>query len=110
MCNVVADAERGTARFAFAGLTVYSACGKTGTAQSGRIEPHAWFVAYAPADNPQVAVAVVIENSREGSEVAAPITRRILDYYFNAPVAPYFDWWTQSYVELNVPTGGTAGG
>lgn len=110
MCNVVADTERGTARFAFAGLTVYTACGKTGTAQSGRIEPHAWFVAYAPADNPQVAIAVVVENSREGSEVAAPITRRILDYYFNAPVAPYFDWWTESYVELNVPAGGTAGG
>lgn len=110
MCNVVADTERGTARFAYQGLTGYTACGKTGTAQSGRIEPHAWFVVYAPAENPQVAIAVVVENSREGSEVAAPISRRILDYYFNAPVAPYFAWWTESYVELNVPEGGTAGG
>ncbi len=110
MCRVVSDQERGTARFAFQAIA-YTACGKTGTAQSGRIEPHAWFVAYAPADNPQIAIAVVVPNSREGSEVAAPITRRILDAYFGAPAAPFPEWWnTEPYIELQVPTGGTAGG
>ncbi|MEL7234621.1 MAG: penicillin-binding transpeptidase domain-containing protein, partial [Chloroflexota bacterium] len=44
--------------------------------------PHAWFTAYAPADDPEVVVAVMVENAGEGSAVAAPIARDILDYYF----------------------------
>jgi penicillin-binding protein 2 len=87
----------------------YSVCGKTGTAQTGRIEPHGWFVAYAPADNPQIAIAAMVEHGREGSETAAPIVRRILDAYFGAPVAPYPDWWTDGYVAMNIPAGATGG-
>ena len=109
MCDVVSDQERGTARSAFWNIP-YTACGKTGTSQTSRIEPHAWFVVYAPADNPQIAVVVVAEHSREGSEVAAPIARRILDYYFGAPQAPWPDWWLEDYVELISPSGGTPGG
>jgi penicillin-binding protein 2 len=87
----------------------YSVCGKTGTAQTGRIEPHGWFVAYAPADNPQIAIAAMIEHGREGSETAAPIVRRILDAYFGAPPAPYPNWWTGSYIAMNIPAGATGG-
>ena len=59
---------------------------KTGTAQTG-IEgqaPHAWFVAFAPADNPRFAVSVLVENGGNygndatGGEVAAPIARQML--------------------------------
>ena len=60
-------------------------CGKTGTAQDGSSASamsHAWFAAYAPKDNPQIAVVVMVENSGEGSGVAAPLTRDILRYYF----------------------------
>ncbi len=83
----------GTAWFVFdqptedggTGVAPYSVCGKTGTAQTARSEPNGWFVAYAPADQPTVAVVVVTEYSREGSETSAPIARRILDAYFGAP-------------------------
>ncbi|MBZ0294651.1 MAG: penicillin-binding protein 2, partial [Anaerolineae bacterium] len=59
-------------------------CGKTGTAQAtgDGVPPHAWFVAWSPRENPQVAVVVMVENSNEGSAVAAPLTRDILEYYF----------------------------
>ena len=106
----------GTAWFVFddpdgAGIAPYTVCGKTGTAQTGQIEPHGWFVAFAPADNPQIAIAAMIEYSREGSETAAPIVRRILDTYFNVPpeqVAPYPWWWFErEYVPLEIPEGST---
>ena len=61
-------------------------CGKTGTAQAaGPVASHAWFMAYAPKDNPQIAVGVMVENSGEGSAVGAPLARRILEYYFFGP-------------------------
>lgn len=108
----------GTAWFVFdepapqgTGVAPYTVCGKTGTAQTGEIEPHGWFVAFAPADNPQIAIAAMIEYSREGSETAAPIVRRILDTYFNVPpehVAPYPGWWFDNqYNPLNIPEGST---
>lgn len=56
---------------------------KTGTAQSapGK-KPHAWVIAYAPADKPEIAVAVMVEYAGEGSTVAVPITNEILKWYF----------------------------
>ncbi len=59
--------------------------GKTGTAQNVEGEaPHAWFIAFAPADNPQIAVAVLVERGGEfgseatGGAVAAPIARAVI--------------------------------
>ncbi len=53
--------------------------GKTGTAQHGEGVPeHAWFISFAPADNPQVAVAVVVENGGSGGKVAAPIAKAVM--------------------------------
>jgi penicillin-binding protein 2 len=68
--------------------------GKTGTAefckrypqcldQDGRVQDkHAWFVDYAPRENPQIAVIVFVYDGGEGSEVAAPVANNILRYYF----------------------------
>jgi membrane peptidoglycan carboxypeptidase len=54
--------------------------GKTGTAETGQGRvPHSWFVGYAPADNPRVAVAVIAENRGSGSDVATPAARRIME-------------------------------
>jgi peptidoglycan glycosyltransferase len=61
------------------GVTV---AGKTGTAEvsvNGAIKDHAWFVCFAPAQNPKVAVAVVVEYGGVGGEVAAPLARNILE-------------------------------
>lgn len=68
-------------------------CGKTGTAQTTDFTPpHAWFNAYAPAENPEIAIAVIVENSCEGSEVAAPMTRRILELYFPQITTERYNW------------------
>jgi len=57
---------------------------KTGTAQSGKPKPHAWFASYAPADKPEIAVVGIVEFAdAEGSYIAAPIVREIYKRYFN---------------------------
>lgn len=62
-------------------------CGKTGTAQTGGdyTRPQGWFAAFAPQDNPEIAVVVVVENSCEGSEVSSPIVARIIETYYHMP-------------------------
>jgi len=94
--------KEGTGAAAFAGAK-YAAGGKTGTAQvyslkgekysaskvDERLRDHAWFVAYAPADQPQIALSVLVENGGFGAQSAAPIARKVLDYYLlGAPVGP----------------------
>jgi penicillin-binding protein 2 len=85
----------GTAARAGAGAP-YSFAGKTGTAQvvaikqgesynesrvQERHRDHAWFIAYAPAENPTIALVVLVENGGHGSSAAAPIARTVLDYW-----------------------------
>lgn len=53
--------------------------GKTGSAETGTGAPHAWFLAFAPADAPRYAVAVVVEHGGSGAETAAPIAREVLN-------------------------------
>ena len=86
---MVANVERGTGTAAQ--IDNIAVAGKTGTAQTG-IEgqaPHAWFIAFAPADNPQYAVSVLVESGNElgndvtGGAVAAPIARQVLLSLFN---------------------------
>lgn len=55
---------------------------KTGTAEKSQGNPHAWFTAYAPDTLPQAAITVMIENGGEGSAVAAPVAKEVLDWYF----------------------------
>jgi penicillin-binding protein 2 len=60
-----------------------AAAGKTGTAQwSSKKAPHAWFTGFAPYDNPQVVITVMVEEGREGSSVSVPIAKEILQWYF----------------------------
>jgi penicillin-binding protein 2 len=57
---------------------------KTGTAEHLVGEAtHAWFTAFAPADKPEIVVTVLIENGGQGSDVAAPVARKIFSKYFN---------------------------
>jgi penicillin-binding protein 2 len=109
MCAVTTDENLGTAEYIFKEIP-YTLCGKTGTAQTA-LYPNAWFVAYTPAANPELAIAVVVPNTLEGSQVAAPIVRRILDIYYDAPVEDFLEWWnTEEFTPLDIPTGGTGGG
>ena len=58
-------------------------CGKTGTVQNPHGEDHSVFIAYAPMDNPQIAIAVYVENSGFGGTWAAPIASLIIEKYIN---------------------------
>ncbi|MEW6637433.1 MAG: penicillin-binding transpeptidase domain-containing protein, partial [Actinomycetota bacterium] len=53
--------------------------GKTGTAEVPPRPPHSWFVAFAPADDPQIAVAVLVENGGDGERAALPIARTLIE-------------------------------
>jgi penicillin-binding protein 2 len=81
MLQVVED-PGGTARWTR--LPWLRVAGKTGTAQNPHGEHHSWYTAYAPADDPQIAIAVLVENAGHGSDVAAPICRDFLAEYFRA--------------------------
>ncbi len=85
----------GTAHVAFNG-SAYTVAGKTGTAQvfsiaqnakynaqtvPERLRDHSWFIAFAPAEAPRIAVAVLVENGGWGASAAAPIARKVLDAY-----------------------------
>jgi penicillin-binding protein 2 len=86
--------REGTSARAFAGAE-YPSAGKTGTSQvfslkgekysehkiDERLRDHAWFIAYAPADKPKIAVAVLVENGGFGARAAAPIARKVFDSY-----------------------------
>lgn len=75
--SMVGVVARGTGRgAAVPGVQV---AGKTGTAENPHGAPHAWFVGYAPADNPKVAVAVILENTGGGGAFAAPVASRLLE-------------------------------
>jgi penicillin-binding protein 2 len=94
----------GTGRIAFQGAP-YKVGGKTGTAQvvgikqgekyhesrvAERHRDHSLFIAFAPADQPKIAMAVIVENGGFGARAAAPIARQVLDYYLlgKVPDAP----------------------
>ena len=94
----VVHSNRGTARGINKGLT-YNIAGKTGTAQvisinasdeydrskiSERQWDHALFVAFAPAEDPKIAVALIVENGEHGSSAAAPIARTVIDTYIKS--------------------------
>lgn len=61
----------------------YTIAGKTGTAQNPHGKDHAWFIAFAPFENPQIAVAVLVENVGFGSTYAAPIAKKVIETYLN---------------------------
>ncbi|MBN2226873.1 MAG: penicillin-binding protein 2 [candidate division Zixibacteria bacterium] len=77
--ELVVQGEHGTARSLR--NKQYTIAGKTGTAQNPHGNEHSWFVAYAPSDNPRIVVVTLVENAGHGSEVAAPITGRIIKEY-----------------------------
>ena len=62
----------------------YSAAGKTGSAEYGTVkgDSHAWFTGYAPADDPRIAVTIIIEGAGSGGDYAVPIAKRIFDKFF----------------------------
>jgi penicillin-binding protein 2 len=98
----VVHSGRGTARSINTGLD-YRIAGKTGTAQvisidtddkydSSKLEKRQWdhalFVAYAPAENPKIAIGLIVENGEHGGLSAAPIARAVFDAYMQSRAQP----------------------
>jgi penicillin-binding protein 2 len=80
MLNVVVH-ERGTGHSALPESLLVA--GKTGTAETpGKKEDHAWFVFFAPYENPEIAGVVIVERAGHGGSVAAPIVRRIISHWY----------------------------
>jgi penicillin-binding protein 2 len=79
--SLVVNGSRGTGRAAW--LPNVKVGGKTGTAQNPHGEDHAWFIGFAPVDNPIVALAILVENGGSGGAVAAPIARSVLSLIFS---------------------------
>ncbi|NEN76485.1 penicillin-binding protein 2 [Pelistega sp. NLN82] len=102
---MTAVTRSGTARSVFAGANYVSA-GKTGTAQvfslkgsrynaaalNKRLHDHALYMGFAPVDNPKIAVALIVENGGWGARVAAPIARKVFDYWLSPtrPITPEY--------------------
>ena len=89
----VVDQVGGTARrqrlkqLAFAGKTGTAQVVRLGNSNKRKFRDHAWFVAYAPFDDPEVAIAVLVEHGEHGSTAAAPIARQMFELYFKDRIA-----------------------
>lgn len=82
----VVNSPGGTGRAArIPGITVG---GKTGTAQNPHGDDHAWFVGFAPFENPRIAVAVLVENAGFGGASAAPVARRVMEAFLKTGKHP----------------------
>lgn len=100
--RMVVEEPRGTGYWAMDGLAI-PVSGKTGTAETPTGKSHAWFAGYTRQGDPQrpdIAVAVIIENSGEGSAMAAPVFRRVVSLYFSDYEDPggLMPWEEQPYV------------
>ena len=110
----VVHGEGGTAR-GIGWNAPYKIAGKTGTAQvkgmgqgesyvesrtAEHLRDHALFIAFAPVDDPQIAIAVIVENGGHGGSVAAPIARKLMDQYLIGNAGPA--------IKVTVPAGGDA--
>jgi penicillin-binding protein 2 len=110
----VVHGEGGTAR-GIGWNAPYKIAGKTGTAQvksvgqsesyvesrtAEHLRDHALFIAFAPVDDPQIVVAVIVENGGHGGSVAAPIARKLMDQYLTGSINPA--------IKIVVPVGGDA--
>ena len=101
---MVGVTKEGTSARSFAGAA-YESGGKTGTAQAAamsksvkyeaskiaeRLRDHSLYIAFAPADKPRIALAIIVENAGFGAAAAAPIARQAIDYYLlgKRPVEP----------------------
>jgi len=84
MQNVIEDPHGTGSRARVNGITI---CGKTGTVQNGDLEDHSVFMAFAPRENPQIALSVYVEYAGSGGDWAAPIAGLLIEKYLNDTIA-----------------------
>src|SRR5690554_7545119 len=77
-------------------------CGKTGTSENPHGDDHSLFMGFAPKDNPQVAIAVVVENGRFGASNAVPIARLMFQKFFKDSIPPSDQWLEDRIVNTTI--------
>jgi penicillin-binding protein 2 len=77
-------------------------CGKTGTAENPHGNSHSIFMAFAPKDNPKIAVAIVVENAGYGAAWAAPIVSLMLEKYIKGEIATKRKWQEERVINTNL--------
>jgi penicillin-binding protein 2 len=92
--------ESGTA--AMSRIPGISMCGKTGTAQNPHGADHSVFMAFAPKENPKIAISVYVENGIWGSTYAAPIASLIIEKYLNDTISANRAWLESSMLKANM--------
>ena len=100
MENAVNGGVGSTARIA--GLKDIIVCGKTGTAENPQGEDHSVFTAFAPKDDPKIAVAVYVEHGKWGASYAAPIASLMIEKYLTDTISYYRKWIEKRMLEQNL--------
>jgi penicillin-binding protein 2 len=77
-------------------------CGKTGTAENPHGAAHSVFIAFAPKDNPKIAIAVYVENSGFGATYAAPVASLMIEKYLKGEISDASKWQEQRILELDL--------
>ena len=80
-------------------------CGKTGTAQNPHGKEHSVFIAFAPRENPKIAIAVIVEHGEWGASYAAPISSLMVEKYLTDSIAPYRKWLETKMLTDNLISG-----
>lgn len=80
----------------------FEVCGKTGTAENPHGDDHSLFMGFAPKDDPQVAIAVVVENGRFGATNAVPIARLMMQKYLRGEIPESDRWLEQSVINREI--------
>ena len=99
---VVSGDEHSTGRGA--AIDSIAVCGKTGTVQNPHGEDHSVFVAFAPKENPKIAVVVYVENGVWGSRYGAPISGLIIEKYLKGKISEKKKWQEKKMLEANLVT------
>ena len=77
-------------------------CGKTGTAENPHGDNHSIFIAFAPKDNPKIAVAIVVENAGYGATWAAPIVSLMIEKYLKGSISDKRKWYEERILKANL--------
>ena len=77
-------------------------CGKTGTAENPHGDDHSLFIGFAPKDDPQVAIAVIVENGRFGATNAVPIARLMMQQFFRGEIPESDQWLEKSIINREI--------
>jgi penicillin-binding protein 2 len=92
--------SKGTATSAY--IPGISICGKTGTSQNAHGENHSVFFAFAPKENPKIAIAVYVENAGSGGDIAAPIASLLVEKYLNKEINPNRQWLETRMLKMDL--------